>query len=411
MRFVFITLGYHPDSDGGGYRYAAALAEELAARDHSVVVITPRVSQEHPATEELNSVTLYRVGLGRRGPKGRIPFWSNWWRRNRAVRHSLTSIQQDATREPPWDVLISHHTYFGWATRAWEHLGIYQGPWALEHAYSSRTAQSGWLHRSIHRCLSDWMHRRDRRALCQMKGCLVASEYTRKSLPRWHPGIAQDIRIIGGGVDCHRFRVPEDREALRLKWGLAPGDFLGLAVRRLDGRMGLDRLIRAFADGAQTHPRAKLWLAGRGPQREWLESLCQELGVASRVRFLGFVPEEDLPELYAVADCSVMPSLDLEGFGLATVESLACGTPVLASDAGANPELLRELSPDLIYPVNQEGALSKILEQVLSGNCPLPTRQMCRSWAESRYTWGLVADRVERIGKEFGSGKSGVSAA
>jgi glycosyltransferase involved in cell wall biosynthesis len=113
----------------------------------------------------------------------------------------------------------------------------------------------------------------------------------------------------------------------------------------------------------------------------------REGGLGDRVQLLGYVPEAELADVYGVADCTLMPSLDLEGFGLATVESLACGTPVIASDAGANPELVAPLDAGLLYRSTDLQALAERLNAVLSGQHPLPSRARCAEYARARFPW------------------------
>jgi glycosyltransferase involved in cell wall biosynthesis len=396
MHFTFITLGYHPDLDGGGYRYAAALAESLSRRGHRVEVISSNVNNELPSVEDVAGVKVYRL----RGMSGGIPFWSNWLTRNRALSRLLHEKDQASNGTPAWDILISHHTYFGKAVRRWPHLGIYQGPWGLEYKLSKESPGRTGFARWMDRAMSGYLHRCDRQALDRMSRRMVASEYSRRSLGLWHRGFDGTADVIGGGVDLERFREVPDRNLLRARWGVDKQSFLWLSVRRLDARMGLDRLIRAYAGASVEGRKTELWLAGRGPQRQALEDLANGLGVADRVKFLGYVPESELSERYAAADCTVMPSLDLEGFGLATVESLACGTPVLASDAGANGELLEDLAPDLIYPVTEPAALEAKIRGILTGELGLPERTKCRDFVRDRHTWSKVAEKVEQIAFE-----------
>lgn len=151
--------------------------------------------------------------------------------------------------------------------------------------------------------------------------------------------------------------------------------------------MGLSQLIEAFATVAQPFPQARLWLAGDGSQRGELQGRIDSHKLAGRVRLLGFVAEADLPALYNAADCTLMPSLDLEGFGLATVESLACGTPVLGSRAGATPELLAPLSEALLFDTVPPAKLSNKLRTILQGQQILPGRAQCRDYAVKQFAW------------------------
>jgi glycosyltransferase involved in cell wall biosynthesis len=113
---------------------------------------------------------------------------------------------------------------------------------------------------------------------------------------------------------------------------------------------------------------------------------------------LGFIPEGVLADHYAAADCSVMPSVDLEGFGLSTVESLACGTPVIGTRRGATPEILEPLSANLLYDAPTD--LPAKLRAVLKEPSLLPSSQECREYAEARYSWAGPVTAMERICKE-----------
>ena len=111
--------------------------------------------------------------------------------------------------------------------------------------------------------------------------------------------------------------------------------------------------------------------------------------------------EEELPRLYGAADCVIMPSLDLEGFGLATAEALACGTPVIASRAGANPELVAPLGERLLFEPGDTASLAAALTDVLSGRLALPTRARCLSHARAEFRWDRPCDAIERAHAKF----------
>lgn len=130
--------------------------------------------------------------------------------------------------------------------------------------------------------------------------------------------------------------TPGDRDAARARFGLGD-DFALLTVARLDKREGYkghDRVIAALPNliGPGERPITYL-IAGVGDDSPRLENLVAELGVKDRVRFLGKVPFDALPDLYRAADLFVLPSTG-EGFGIVFLEAIACGTPVLGVAAG-----------------------------------------------------------------------------
>ncbi len=163
-------------------------------------------------------------------------------------------------------------------------------------------------------------------------------------------GIAPErICVIRNGVDLEMFR-PVDRATARRALGVAPPVLA--TVGNLIPLKAQDLIVRALP----MLPGATLLIVGDGPAAPGLQALAADLGVADRVRFLGRLPQADLCTVYAAADVSVLASRS-EGLANVLLESMACGTPVVASDVGGNAEavesadagrLLAERSPEAI---------------------------------------------------------------
>ena len=377
MRFIFLSAGCHPDQVGGAYRYVSEVTERLAARNHHVAVI-------HPGKDERIGSRLSTSGASRhRFPPGRGLFFNNWRQRNSAARRILQELTARC-HEPRLNVLC--HAYFEPAFAG--HRGpaafLFTGPWA-EEFLSSRSFR--WPRCWLDRLIAAQMRASERRALRSVDRILTISRFYEAQLPRWRGAGLPPIRLISGGVNTEQFCPVADRTAARAQFDVQPDEFLFLTVRRLEPRMGLHGLIDAFASVAPQFPRARLWLAGEGSQRDNLQSCIDSHQLNGQIRLVGFVPEADLPALYNAADCTLMPSLDLEGFGLATVESLACGTPVLGSRAGATPELLAPLSEALLFDATTPGMFSNQLRAILQGEQVLPSRAQCRDYARTHFSW------------------------
>jgi glycosyltransferase involved in cell wall biosynthesis len=167
--------------------------------------------------------------------------------------------------------------------------------------------------------------------------------------------------------------------------------------RRLVQRVGIDKLLEALVLVKQQVPDVWLAIAGKGAQREVLEKQVQALGLADNVRFLGFVPDVDLPVCYQAADLTVVPSQSLEGFGLVLLESLACGTPVLSTPVGGMPEVLRPFEPNLVTENPTAKAIADRLIKYLGGDLVLPDRQSCRDYAVQNYDWKIIAPQVKAV--------------
>lgn len=143
----------------------------------------------------------------------------------------------------------------------------------------------------------------------------------------------QKVAVHYTGIDTARFH-PGDRAAARAALGMGDAPAL-LTVGALIARKGQALVIAALP----ALPGAHYWLAGAGEEEAHYRTLARELGVETRVHFFGPVANADLPQLYRAADAVVMPSAS-EGLANAWVEALACGTPIVISDAGGAAELV-----------------------------------------------------------------------
>jgi glycosyltransferase involved in cell wall biosynthesis len=267
----------------------------------------------------------------------------------------------------------------------------FQGPWADE----IRAESSSWKRRLvaraaglIERCV---YHRADR--------IITLSAAFRELICARYGVRPERVRVVPGAADLRRYLQAPSRAEARTRLGLPQDRVIAVSVRRLARRMGLELLIEAADQLRRSHPELLLLIGGKGPLRGELETRIRQAGLEQHVRMLGFVPETDLPALYAAADFSVVPTVALEGFGLVTVESLASGTPVLGTPVGATPEILRPLDPQLVFDGPTAEAIAQRLGEVLRGAIRLPDRAACRSYAQ-RYSWSAVAPRILEVYRE-----------
>lgn len=147
------------------------------------------------------------------------------------------------------------------------------------------------------------------------------------------------IVVVGLGVDTEKFSFISS-ELARDTLGLEKNKIVIVTVRRLTKRMGLDFLIDAMQ--CMDKFPFELHIIGRGPEEEYLKSLIVSLRLQDSIFLHTDITDEKLKFWYCAADLTVVPSLDLEGFGLVVLESLSCGTPVLASNIGGMGELVSE---------------------------------------------------------------------
>jgi glycosyltransferase involved in cell wall biosynthesis len=132
---------------------------------------------------------------------------------------------------------------------------------------------------------------------------------------------------------------------------------VGFMGRLVPGK-GTDHIIRALAQ-ASRQISVKLLIAGDGPERSRLASLAHDLGADPKIEFLGIV--RDLPSFWRRCDVAAVPSETLESFSMVTLEAMACGTPIIATQSGAIPELVIDSATGTLVPPSDVGALAKAL--------------------------------------------------
>ncbi len=218
-----------------------------------------------------------------------------------------------------------------------------------------------------------------RRALARADGLIAVSAALKEGLVSLGVS-AERVVVLRNGVDLALFRPPSDRAALRHALGLEGPTILsvGLLVPRKRHHLTIEALSLL--------PGRQLLIAGEGPERARLEALAARLGVADRVRFLGSVPHRELPSLYAAADVMVLAS-EREGWANVLLEAMACGTPVVATEAWGAREAIGEEGAGLVINEATAPALAAAIARMLTEP---PPRSFVRAYAE-RFSWDEVS--------------------
>ena len=234
----------------------------------------------------------------------------------------------------------------------------------------------------------------ERRTMAGSDRVVALTAVDRQQMVR-HYGALAPIDIIPGGVDLARFS-PRPRLEARDALGLEPGSRMVLFVGRIQRLKGLEVLLRAFARLGDLDARLVVVGGQRGTGHESREigrvqHLAAKLGVEDRTRFVGAVAHERLPLYYSAADVTVMPS-SYESFGLVAVESLACGTPVVATRVGGLSSVVRDGETGLLVPWRDAQLFADRLRQVLT-DAPLRQRMANQARASVlRFSWERIAD-------------------
>jgi glycosyltransferase involved in cell wall biosynthesis/SAM-dependent methyltransferase len=380
--------------EGGGERALWEIARGLAGRGHEVRVLSRAPAGVAPRTAQRDGVPVAEFAS----------------RRHRAAGFLVSAILGARRAARPWlaqaDVLHVHQPLAGYgvlasaAAHGVPSLYTFHSPAPLE--YRSRRRMTGHHLGGAAGALGVlalWLV--ERACLARATRIHVLSDFSASLLWRLYRIPAERIVRIPGGADLERFRPAADRRQVRAGLGLPLDRPLLLTVRNLESRMGLDTLVDAMAILVRRVPQALLLIGGAGSLRAPLQARVAAGGLDKHVAFLGFVPDDDLVRYYQAADAFVLPTRELEGFGLVTAEALACGTPVLGTPVGATPELLEPLDPALVFSPGGAAAMAADLEAFLDRQRRDPEaaarlRAACRQHAQSHYGWRHTVDGVER---------------
>lgn len=373
MSLRVLILNYEFPPMGGGAGHASwELARQLAARGCAVDVVTSGIAGQ-PAVGWVEGFRVYRVKSARRSIQdcGFTGAWSYVMAAQPVCRRLL--------REYRYSVI---HYFFGLPTGA---LALCTpGADRIPSVVSLRGSDvPGYDTTNRLLGLAHGLLRPVTRRIWRRADAVVAlSAALREQAKRTLPGRAMEV--IPNGVDATRFTP-----------GIANGRPSAAMVRlltvaRLIRRKGLDDLLRAMA--LLNDEPAHLTIQGSGADGAQLEKLAVSLGVQDRVSFSGFRVRERLPEIYQAADIFVMPSLS-ESFGLAVIEAMACGLPVVISQVGGMIEYVEDGVNGLIVPLRDPHALAQAIRRLIRD--PSRRQAMGRRNAEKirgSYTTGVVAE-------------------
>jgi glycosyltransferase involved in cell wall biosynthesis len=389
---------------GGAERVLREQALGLADRGHTVRVLTRMGEGESARRVMVQEVEEVRYSVDRSHP---IAFFLSSIRNAREAAAALH-------RESPVDVVVAHQSLPAVGLPGWLDSGIPLVAVSLSPAHEEYEIRNQPSHGAAGRlwywCQSSTRKWVERAVLRRASRVIVLSDFMRRRIIWSHRVRPALIVAIPGGVDTDVFSPTADRRAVRARLGLDEGAFVLFTVRNLECRMGLSALIGAVAHLRAKIPGVQLLLGGSGPLRAELEAQVKTLGLEGNVRCLGFVPEKDLPDHYRAADLFVLPSSHLEGFGLITIEALACGTPVFGTRIGATAEILGKADYCLLSSgTDAESLAGGIWELhrwfVAEPEARIRLAEAGRALVLRDYTWSRHCERVEAVLQQIVSGR------
>jgi D-inositol-3-phosphate glycosyltransferase len=239
----------------------------------------------------------------------------------------------------------------------------------------------------------------EQRLIHQVDRIVAATSDERTQMIRYCGASPYQIQVIPCGVDLKLF-VPQHRQWARMQLGLKEDMPVLLFAGRLDPFKGPDLLLHA---ASMMEKDAQIVIVGgklTGDKAlQQLSKLAAELGLTSRVKFLGARPQQEMPMIYSAADVTVVPSYH-ESFGLVAVESLACGTPVVATRAGGLTTIVRQDETGYLVP-RCPGFFAARLDTLLRNSDLWMKMHIAARGSVLRFSWKNVASQVHHMYDEL----------
>lgn len=376
MRICLISKQFNPGG-GGSERYAHALANALACRGHEVDVFA--LGDPESLTEiELHDQVSVTFVARRHRPLVTVETLYYSLLARRAIDFDAYDVVHGTlmpaspialTVRPPSTPLIvtSHGTSLG---EVWSHK--------LE-------LPTDYLKKLVFHPMNVLM---DVATAPLATRIIAISSIAERELVRWYPVDAAALVHVPHGVDVERFDPDVRRHP-----AVSADRFTLLHVGRLVSRKHIDLALDALA--VLDRGDVELLIAGTGPHSARLETRAKRLGITDQVTFLGFVPDGDLPSLYASSDVFMFLSR-YEGFGLTFLEAMAAGTPVIGTPVGGFLDMVTDGDDGLVIERDAAAVAHTINELA---NDPARVAEMgdhARAMAEER-TWDDVATDVEAV--------------
>ena len=384
LRVLLVTRGVlqlNKHTIGGAEHYAIRIAERLVSHGHEVHLVAD-CSTETSVDLMAKGITVHPIGLPKYiGKIGRRSGFLGWAGLHLVgnllgVRGALRVLRTHTV-----DVAHCHGELTAVAlTRLSKGVPVVftlhdAGPWLGEY--------ESWVERSIRRGAFSLL---DVRALRRASCSTLMFNALKEHLVSEFKVDGEKLHVISPGVDVDLFATPEHNESRQ--------DFL--FVGSLVWRKGVDILI----DLLKALPWLKLNIIGDGPERRWLEQVIVRENLSDRARLLGHVPNCDLPLHLAQARALILPSRS-EGLPLIVLESLSCGTPVVATDVGGVKDVVRDGWSGFLRKRDDVKGLAEALQQLQDDpSLAAQLGENGRSLVTAQFTWEQICSQMEDVYRE-----------
>jgi len=384
LSFHSCPLGMLGGKDTGGMNvYIQELAQELGRRGTIVDIYTRAHAPEHEPVIRLGqNVRLIHIETGLDEGIPKIAYYSY-------RQKFICGVEQFRnSANIRYDLIHSHYWLSGLAGKQLQEW------WHVPHILMFHTLGAVKNAIGIGAEEPELRIENERELVESCERIVAATAREKDDLIHYYSAAQQKIAVIPCGVNLNLFK-PMNKETARLELGLDHQKII-LFVGRLDPLKGLEQLLKALAMLRGKEMPLLIVIGGDEYSESKIQSL-QELAAGLKVqdsqRFLGAVAQKKLPLFYNAADICIMPSY-YESFGLVALESLACGTPIIATDVGNMGNIIRHREAGFLINDNSPSVVASRITELLSQTGAQPGEAVQRQSVAAQYSWNSVTDMV-----------------
>jgi glycosyltransferase involved in cell wall biosynthesis len=389
MNYLCAVDSYFPDYPGGAARVALDIALLMREYGHQVTMIC-RAENCKGDTSTTTSPEGIRI-LRYKQPKlnNLSPFYT---------LNQIKTVQKAVHKLLPninWDIAHIHSLFTG--AGVMETLGDDPCYLCTVHSPVVAEQQVNWAHQGLigkAKLLFGlrMLQRLENNILHKASAIHALSKFARSQIQYFH-GLAAKTTIIPHWIQPQYLRTKTKAQA-RTLLGWPRNIPVLFTIRNHIPRTGLDIAIDAVVPLA-IQKRCVFVVAGDGPMRTMLQQRARNAGAGpSQIVFTGHLSDEELMLAYQAADLFVLPTVELECFGLIILEALAMGCPIVATNVAAIPELLEPILPEFIVPANSVAAMRTKLQDYLEGKLVVPGQETLIDYVQQRYAKKVICQKM-----------------
>ena len=386
-RILIFSFVYYPRFIGGAEIAIKEITDRVSSQDIEFDLVALRIDKKLPRFERIGNVNVYRIGFA--GDQ-------------RASADSL-----------PWYLHLNKYLYpflSAYVAHGLNHKHRYDAVWAMMANYSGFGALFFKLfNMSTSFILTlqegdpfEYIEKRVRfirplfRMIFRKADCIQAISRYLASFAT-SQGATCPVVVVPNGVDTTHFRQSineSELEDLRVSLGKEPHDVFVITTSRLVVKNAVGDIVASLV---HLPPYVKLLILGTGYEEASLRKQAEDLGVSSRVHFLGYVPHKEMPKYLKISDVFVRPSLS-EGFGNSFIEAMAAGIPVIATPVGGIVDFLVNKETGLLCDVHDPKDIARKVEMYMRDvSLRNEIVENAMHMVLDKYDWSVIVTQMREV--------------